>query len=265
MTRKLSTAELAMTLVQNHFHGVMSTVATDGGYPYGSVIDYLPVRGGDVVILLNEQAEHYRYLKANPKASLLINAHLAEHEALLIPRVTLLGNATPIERPDALVEDYLQRHPDAEHYINEDDLHFFQLDVTGVRYIPGAGRAIWLEAVDYRAAEPDPLGEESPWLMHELNDRHDEDLVEIAHSIVDQKWAESCRVISIDRFGFDMVCYSSDRHHAVRVALDEETPDSDGFRRQFRKLAARALFHNDDLSADSPADPDSNGGSGRAP
>jgi hypothetical protein len=251
MTRKLGVAELAKTLVHNHYHGVLSTVATDGGYPYGSVIDYLALSGGDVLVLLDEQAEHFRYLNSNPKASLLINAHLAEHEALHIPRVTLLGDGRSVERPEELISQYLLRHPDSAPYITKDSLHFFQLDVTGVRYIPGTGRAIWLEAVDYRAADADPLGEEAPWAMHELNDRQHQSLVWIARNLLDQKWASTCRVVNLDRFGFDMVCYSRDRHHAVRVALGEEAPSIEAFHQQFRKLAARARLLDEGTAADS--------------
>lgn len=234
---KLSVAELAKTLVMFHYHGVISTLATDGGYPYGSVIDYLPLSQGDVVVLLHERAEHSRYLSASPKASLLVNAHLAEHEALLIPRVTLLGEAQPLADGRDLVRDYLDRHPDAEPYINLDGMRFFQIDVKGVRYIAGSGRAVWVDGSDYRAAEPDPLGDEAPWIMHELNDRYADRLTAIGRAQSAARWTENGRVVSLDRFGFDLVCTAGDRRHAVRINLPQSANSRQEFEQLFVQLA----------------------------
>ncbi|MEM9530927.1 MAG: DUF2470 domain-containing protein [Pseudomonadota bacterium] len=234
-------AELARTLVHFHYHGVISTLATDGQYPYGSVIDYLALPHGDVVVLLHERAEHYRYLKASPKASLLVNAHLAEHEALLIPRVTLLGEATPADDCSDVVKEYLSRHPDAEPYISLEGMHFFQLDVKGVRYIAGAGRAAWIEAPDYRAARPDPLGEEAPWITHDLNDRFSDELREIGRRAGGQTWATAARVVSVDRLGFDLVCTAGERRHAIRVSLPTPVTSRAQFDRAFKQLVVKAV------------------------
>lgn len=243
MSNKPSIAELAKTLVHYHFHGVISTIATDGGYPYGSVIDYLPLSQGDVVVLLHEKAEHYRYLSANPKASLLVNAHLAEHEAMHIPRVTLLGEARAIDDGTDLVQDYLERHPDARPYITIEGLHFFQIDVTGVRYIAGSGRAAWLDAVDYRRASPDPLGDEAPWLVHDLNENKRDELVLIARQKFD--WVQDARAVSLDRLGFDMICHGDKQRHAVRFGFESEARSRADFNAAFRRLAARAVLHRD--------------------
>ena len=240
MTRQLSVSELAKTLVHCHFHGVISTVATDGGYPYGSVIDYLPLSQGDVVVLLHEKAEHFRYLRANAKASLLINARLAEHEALHIPRVTLLGEARPVEDRTEMVKNYLLRHPDAEPYVTLEGLHFFQLDVSGVRYIAGSGRAIWLNAADYRAARPDALGDDAPRLMQNLNDHHPGDLTMIARRLQQLPWAQGCRIVSVDRLGFDMVCHGGAQRRATRVGLRAPALTREQFENEFRKLVASA-------------------------
>lgn len=235
---RLSVAELAKTLVHFHYHGVISTLSTDGGYPYGSVIDYLPLPQGDVVVLLNQRAEHYRYLRADSKASLLVNAHLAEHESLLIPRVTLLGKAQPTDDHSQTVRDYLDRHPDAEPYVNLKDMHFFQLDVSGVRYIAGSGRAVWVDGFDYRAAKPDPLGEDAPAIMHELNDRHSDQLTSIARRQGQCEWAQAGRVVSLDRFGLDLIATAGERRRAVRLDLPAQAADRHSFEQAFQTLAA---------------------------
>ncbi len=249
MAEKLTIAEIAKTLVHFHYHGVISTIATDGGYPFGSVIDYLPLSQGDVVVLLHKRAEHHRYLKANPKASLLINASLSEHEVMDVARVTLLGEARQLEpgTTSEIVEEYLERHPDAHGIIDTEDLEFFQLDVTGVRYIAGTNRAIWLEPTEYRQAAPDPLGEEAPWILHEINTARLDDLLNIAHNLVHHSWVERCKMVSIDRYGFDIISMGDNKRKASRLVLDEAVTDKSGFETQFLKLAARARLMSEPI------------------
>jgi len=240
MNNKPSVAELAKTLLMNQGQGVISTLSTDGGFPFGSVIDYLPLSQGDVIVLLNQNAEHYRYLRANSKTSLLINAHLAEHEAQHVPRATLLGNAKEIDANNMIYEAYRRRHPDSSVYLESNQLHFFQIDVTTVRYMPGSGRPSWIDASDYRSAKADPLGHNAEWLMHELNRQRDKDLIRIARNLMNQRWTESCHIVSVDQYGFDMICSDEERQHAIRISFDELATDSESFDQQIRKLVARS-------------------------
>lgn len=242
MANKLTIAEITKTLVHFHYHGVISTIATDGGYPFGSVIDYLPLSQGDVVVLLHQRAEHFRYLNANPKASLLINASLSEHEVMDVARVTLLGEAQRLQSDpsDDLCRDYLQRHPDAEDALASGELVFFQLDVNAIRYIAGPNRAIWLDPVDYRQAQADPLGEEAPWIIHELNHRRQNDLINIALNLANQQWVEHCQIVSVDRYGFDVISTGEGKRKATRLVLDTTAVDRQQFESQFAKLSARA-------------------------
>lgn len=238
--RKPTPAEAAKTLVCCHSHGVLSTLSTDGGYPFGSVVDYVPLEQGDVVVLLNERAEHFRYIRANPKSSILINPHLAEHEATLVPRVTLLGKMLGRAGSQELVDAYLTRHPDAEEYIEDDGLQFMQLDVTGVRFIQGASKAVWLDLVHYRHAAPDPLGNESPWLSHRLNHEFQEELLKIAHAMLGQSWAVEAGVASVDRYGVDLVLHGGEREQALRVSFEEMVSRPEAVTRQIQKLFERA-------------------------
>ncbi len=249
MANKLTIAEITKTLVHFHYHGVISTIATDGGYPFGSVIDYLPLSQGDVVVLLHHRAEHFRYLNANSKASLLINASLSEHEVMDVARVTLLGEAQRLDADptEELISEYLQRHPDAEEALSSGELVFFQLDVSAIRYIAGPNRAIWIEPADYRQAQADPLGEEAPWIIHELNHRRQSDLINIALNLANQHWVEQSQIVSVDRYGFDVISTGEGNRKATRLVLDSPALDRQQFETQFAKLSARARLMSEPL------------------
>lgn len=232
-------AESAKTMVMTHSHGVLSSLSTDGGFPYGSVVNYMPLDGGDVVILLNRNAEHFRYLKANNKASILVAHQLAEQEIVHSARVTLLGEAKPISKSDTLVIAYAAMHPETERILEHEQYLFMQLDVTAVRYIAGFGRAGWLDPVEYRESEPDPLGKDLNTLLFEMNDRNSEDFVLLASALAGVDWTEDVTAVHLDRYGFDLMCIADERKRGLRVALGVEATNPDAFRRAVDAIIQR--------------------------
>jgi putative heme iron utilization protein len=124
---------------------------SEDGYPYASVVDYMPVENGDVVMLLSRLAEHQKYLSADPRASLLIAPGLGKTDMLAEARVTLLGEVTIVEDKSRLRPAYLACHPQAENYIDFTDFLFYRFGVKQVRYIAGFGRMGWLQDKAYAA------------------------------------------------------------------------------------------------------------------
>lgn len=240
MPIKITLPEAAKTLVLNQSHGVLSTLSTDGGFPYGSVVDYLPLSAGDVVVILSELAEHFRYLKANPKASVLIAPQLVEEDSVPQPRVTLLGEAAPLPPSDSLRAAFVDRHPEAASYIEMEHLHMVQLDVQAVRYVAGMGRTGWLDPVQYREADVDPLGADSGWLCNSLNQAGTRTLHALASAFAGIEWASQFQVVAVDRYGFDLVCVHGPRRRAVRLPFSEPVADRDQFDRAIKHLIHRA-------------------------
>lgn len=142
-------ARAARALVTANSQGVLATLRSEDGYPYASVVDYLPLENGDVAMLLSRLAEHQKYLNADPRASLLIAPGLGKPEMLAEARVTLLGNMVAVADKTQLRRAYLTRHPQAQHYIDFADFLFYRLQVKQVRYIAGFGRMGWLQDKTY--------------------------------------------------------------------------------------------------------------------
>ena len=67
-----SDAELSRTLVASSTTASLSTL-TESGYPYGSIVSYIPNDDGDPVILVSDLAEHTINARTDSKASMLIS------------------------------------------------------------------------------------------------------------------------------------------------------------------------------------------------
>ena len=237
---RLSLAEAAKTLVHSHAHGVLSTLGTDGGFPFGSVIDYVACDNGDVVTLLSRHAEHFRFLQADPKASLLINPLLCEHDARSSPRVTLQGEARQSAKTDDWIGIYLERHPNADEYIHREDMVLFHLEVSSVRYIAGEGKVGWLDPEQYLNAQPDPLGNHAQWLSYFLTEEYAPQLAAVARHLYGIRGSRECAVLHIDRYGFDMTCRGEDDSKSLRINFGKPVSDETAFMRAARRLFARA-------------------------
>jgi putative heme iron utilization protein len=153
--RQPTLAEAARALVRVATRGVLCTLIPEGGFPYGSLTEILPLPDGDVVLFLSRLAEHQHYLTADPRASIVIAPAINDAHALAKPRVTLVGRAEVVEDRAAFAEAYIALHPDARGYIDFPDFQFYRLRVERVRYIAGFGQMGSIKGDAYRAAGPE--------------------------------------------------------------------------------------------------------------
>lgn len=151
--RKALAAE-AMELIGSATRGVLSTLDPDGGFPHASIIDIAAVDGADIVTLLSQLAVHRRYAEADDRASILIAPHLGDDDAMMRPRVTLVGRLVKEDDRSLYRAGYLAVHPEAEMYLQMPDFAFFRLRTERARYIAGFGRMGWLDAVELRTERP---------------------------------------------------------------------------------------------------------------
>lgn len=132
-------------------HGVLCTGHhRHDGWPFGSLAPFALTAEGDPVFLFSGIAEHTHNLRADPRASLLVQDHLALEQPLAGARATLMGTA---EAPEgaarrAALDCYLARHPEAEGWAAAHDFGPFLLRVERVRWIRGFGSMGWLERRD---------------------------------------------------------------------------------------------------------------------
>jgi putative heme iron utilization protein len=148
----VSSARDLHALVAAERHGVLATLsARRQGWPFASAAPYATSAHGEPLLLLSELAEHTRNLRADPRASLLIQDSSAAEDPQAGARVTLLGRASVIADPDAQ-KKYVGRHPQAAAYLTLGDFRLWVLHVEEARYVNGFGEMGWLEGDRLRAA-----------------------------------------------------------------------------------------------------------------
>ena len=146
-------AREARELIESASRGVLSTLDPEGGFPHASIIDVAPVAGSDLVTLLSRLAVHRKYAEADARASILIAPYLGEDDAMMRPRVTLVGRLVQEDDRSLYRGDYLAAHPEAEMYLTLPDFDFFRLHTERARYIAGFGRMGWLDGQDLRGGD----------------------------------------------------------------------------------------------------------------
>jgi hypothetical protein len=150
--RRPSLAVAAADLAAEARRGILCTLIPEGGFPYGSLVELLPLPDGDPVMFLSRLAEHQHNLAADPRASVVIAPHIFDAHAMAKPRVTLIGRVELVDDRDSVADAYVERHPDAAGDINFPDFLFYRLRVELVRYIAGFGQMGWVKGDSYREA-----------------------------------------------------------------------------------------------------------------
>lgn len=151
----------AIDLLHAASAGVLASHTTAlPGYPYASIIPFVPDQGSHPVFLVSGLAEHTQNLLADPRASFLV-WEAGDGSVLTSARLTLVGNAQPFAADPLLVERYLRYQPDTRRYLQLGDFRFFRLQVERLRYIAGFGRMGWIEGERLAAAARITLAEEA--------------------------------------------------------------------------------------------------------
>jgi heme iron utilization protein len=142
-------------LLDSERNGVLATLSAGrDGWPFASVAAYALADTGDPLLFLSDLAEHTRNLRADPRASLLVQDQTSLADPQAGARVTLLGSVEGVASVAAASAQaaYLERHPQAADYLALADFHLYVLRVREARFIGGFGDMGWLKGEPLRAA-----------------------------------------------------------------------------------------------------------------
>ena len=225
-------AERARTLLARESIGTLSTQSVKHpGWPFGSVMPYVLTSEGAPVFLISGMAIHTQNVLGDPRASLLVMQSGNERDPLGLARVTLLGTVASIENvSDELRQAYLERHPNARHWIAYSDFGFFRLDVAYIYFVGGFGAMGWVPAEDYTVAEADPLADAAAGIIEHMNRDHADALREIVRHFGNLA-TEETTMVACDRLGFVVRARTADGMKGVRIAFTDEVGSSEDARR----------------------------------
>jgi hypothetical protein len=140
----------ARRLIRGADRAVLAT--SHAGWPYASLVLPALDGAGAPLLLLSDLAEHAKNLKADPRCSLFYDGTAGLEDPLTGPRVTVLGEARPVEDAGLLAR-FVSRHPSAARYAGFGDFRLYRLLASRAHLVAGFGRIHWIEAAALTAPE----------------------------------------------------------------------------------------------------------------
>jgi len=122
----------------------LATVMPQSGAPFASLITLATEPDGSPICLLSDLAVHCANLRAEPRASIMIEERDCD-DPLQGARISLSGILTATDDPAARA-CFLDRYPDARSYCDFTDFKFYRLALETVHLVAGFGRIVDLPA-----------------------------------------------------------------------------------------------------------------------
>jgi len=228
----MSRGNEARRLMRRHRSGVLSSHSVKfDGYPYGSALTHVTDHRGRPVLLISHLAEHTHNLDADPHASFIVCDSGPELQAH--PRATLLGQARPVEQPQALQERYLRFYPEQEQYLHIGGFRFYVIEPVQVRYIHGFGGLHWIPGESYLAAEN--LEDAEASIVEHMNEDHIAAMRDYCRLVYERE-PQEVEMVGIDCDGFDVRADTE----LLRFDFDAPIGNSGQVRNALVELAQRA-------------------------
>ncbi len=237
--------EEVRALIESERNATLCTLSKKiGGWPFGSITPYAVAATGEPIILISEIAEHTRNLRADARASLLVQDSQALNDPQSGARVTLMGYAIPV--PAAYLDDarrrYLDLFPNSADYFQIHDFTLFEIKVSRVRFIGGFGEIYWLDGGEVTiAADPkiDAVAPHVEMICKHMNEDH-RDALRLYAAAFAQVEAQEAEMIHVNSTGFDMIAINPERHQHIRIAFSNPATTTDQVRAEMVEMVRRA-------------------------
>jgi hypothetical protein len=182
---------------------------------------------GRPIFLISTMAMHTQNLKTDTRSSLLVTQDDAGGDPLGASRVTLVGNAVPIEKTEVSAARtlYLGRHANSRYWVDFEDFSFYRMELVDIYFVGGFGVMGWISASEYLGCQPDPLADSTAEIMQHMNADHKDALVLLAREFA-RIDAEEATMTAVDRLGFRVRLKTPDGMRGARIAFLREVSSS---------------------------------------
>jgi putative heme iron utilization protein len=214
--------------------GVLSTLSVRPGaeaWPYGSLVLIATDADGSPLMLLSDLADHTRNLKADPRASLLLDGTAGLEDPLTGARATVIGR---VERTDQGRDRFLARHPSAERYAGFGDFNLYRMRVERAHMVAGFGRIHWIDA-DPALPAPQALTEHEADIVSHMNEDHG-DAIDLYAAVLLGRSGSGWRMTGIDAEGCDLRLAGE----TARLEFPEPVTDPEAARAALVRLVKQA-------------------------
>jgi len=226
-------SRLARRLIRGRGRAALATSLD--GHPYASLVATAADTAGNPLLLLSDLAQHSANIKADSRVSLLFEDTGAHADPLAGPRLSLLGDARPVDDGPARAR-FVARHPTAARYAGFSDFRLYRVTATRGHLVAGFGRIEWIDGAALRiAGDVSALAQAETAIVEHMNRDH-ADAVALYAARVLQRGGEGWRMTGIDPEGIDL-CRETE---TVRIEFTGIVADPAAARTALIALAERA-------------------------
>ena len=196
--------DTARRLIRASDRATATALSGAEAWPYASLVMIALDHAAQPVLLLSDLADHTKNLKADARASLLIDGTAGLDEPLTGARVSLQGRIVPVE-DSALLARYVASHPSASLYAGFTDFRLYRMEVTRAHLVAGFGRIHWIEGADllFDAAPHAALTAAEAEIVAHMNEDH-ADAVDLYATRLLGRDGTGWRMTGIDPEGVDL-------------------------------------------------------------
>ncbi|KAK3219119.1 hypothetical protein Dsin_013089 [Dipteronia sinensis] len=190
------------------------------GYPFGSLVDFVPDPMGHPVFSFSPLAIHTRNLLADPRCTL--GVQVPGWSSLSNARVTIFGDIFPLpeDQQEWAHKQYIAKHQQCPSQQWGNFYYFRMQNISDIYFIGGFGTVAWVNVKEYEAILPDKIavdgGEQN---LKELNAMFSKPIKELLSAEAE---IDDAALISIDSKGIDIRVRQGAQFNIQRLSFDDK-------------------------------------------
>ncbi|KAG4198883.1 hypothetical protein ERO13_A05G114300v2 [Gossypium hirsutum] len=189
------------------------------GYPFGSLVDFVPDSMGHPIFSFSPLAIHTRNLLAAPRCTLVVQ--IPGWSGLSNARVTIFGDVYPLpeHQQEWAHKQYIAKHQQGPSQQWGNFYYFRMQNISDIYFIGGFGTVAWVDVKEYEAVKPDKIavdgGEQN---LKELNVTFSKPLRKLLSKEAE---VDDAALISIDSKGIDIRVRQGAQFNIQRLSFEE--------------------------------------------
>ncbi|KAK1576512.1 hypothetical protein Q3G72_014574 [Acer saccharum] len=190
------------------------------GYPFGSLVDFVPDPMGHPIFSFSPLAIHTRNLLADPRCTLVVQ--VPGWSGLSNVRVTIFGDIFPLpeDQQEWAHKQYIAKHQQCPSQQWGNSYYFRMQNISDIYFIGGFGTVAWVNVEEYETIQPDKIAVDgSEQNLKELNAIFSKPIKELLSA---EDEIDDAALISIDSKGIVIRARQGAQFNIQRLSFEAE-------------------------------------------
>ncbi|XP_022891633.1 uncharacterized protein LOC111406412 [Olea europaea var. sylvestris] len=213
------------------------------GYPFGSLVDFVPDPMGHPIFSLSPLAIHTRNLLADPRCTVVVQ--IPGWNSLSNARVTIFGDVYPLpdDQQEWAHKQHIAKHQQGPSQQWGNFYYFRMQNISDIYFIGGFGTVAWVDVKEFEAIQPDKITVNGGEQNMELNAIFSKPLKELLSKETD---VDDAALVSIDSKGTDIRVRQGAQYNVQRISFEvgRSVETLEEAKKELSTLIGRGRVHN---------------------